>query len=57
VLTVGGLAGTLRTGRVLDYCEQPDDERRICSLHLPPMDRMGVTLDHFGDADGRLAGF
>ncbi len=28
-----------------------DDNRKLCSLYLSLMDRMGVTLDHFGDAD------
>jgi hypothetical protein len=55
VLTVGGLAGTLRTGRVLDYYGEPDENRKLCSLYLSIMDRMGVTLDRFGDADRRLA--
>jgi hypothetical protein len=55
VLTVGGLAGTLRTGRVLDYYDRPDDRRKLCSLYLSLMDRMGVELDRFGDADARLS--
>ena len=56
VLTVGGLGGTLRTGRVLDYYDKPDDHRKICSLYLSLMDRLGVIVDRFGDADSRLAG-
>jgi hypothetical protein len=56
VLTVGGLGGSLKTGRVLDYYVRPDDQRKLCSLYLSLMDRMGVTLDRFGDADTRLAG-
>jgi hypothetical protein len=28
----------------------------LCSFYLSLMDRMGVTLDKFGDADQRLAG-
>jgi hypothetical protein len=56
VLTVGGLAGTLRTGRVLDYYGKGDDDRKLASLFLSIMDRMGVTLPRFGDADRRLAG-
>jgi hypothetical protein len=56
VLTVGGLGGSLQTGRVLEYYDRPDDQRKLCSLYLSLMDRMGVTLDHFGDADTRLAG-
>ena len=34
-----------------------DDNRKLCSLYLSIMDRMGVKLDRFGDADTRLAGF
>jgi hypothetical protein len=55
-LLVGGLGGTLETGRVLDYTKRGDENRRLCSLYLSLMDRMGVTLDHFGDAQARLAG-
>jgi hypothetical protein len=56
VLTVGGLGGELKTGRVLDYLGQPDDNRKLCSLYLSLMDRMGVELEQFGDAETRLAG-
>jgi hypothetical protein len=56
VLTVGGLGGTLATGRVLDYSDNSDDDRKLCSLHLSLMDRIGVQLPRFGDADTRLAG-
>jgi len=56
VVTAGGLGGTLETGRALDYLYAGDDSRKLCSLYLSIMDRMGVTLDHFGDADTRLAG-
>ena len=55
VLTVGGLGATLETGRVLDYAEAGDENRKLCSLHLSLMDRMGVKLPRFGDADSRLA--
>jgi len=55
LLTVGGLGGTLKTGRVLNYSEDGDENRKLCSLHLSLMDRMGVTLPRFGDADARLA--
>ena len=57
LLLAGGLGGTLETGRVLDYRGRDDDERKLCSLYLGIMDRMGVALDRFGDADERLAGF
>jgi hypothetical protein len=56
VLLAGGLHGTLETGRVLDYGQREDDDRKLCSLYLSLMDRMGVRLDRFGDADQRLAG-
>jgi hypothetical protein len=32
-----------------------DDNRKLCSLYLSLMDRMGVKLEHFGDAETRLA--
>jgi hypothetical protein len=56
VVMAGGLGGTLATGRSLDYLYAGDDHRKLCSLYLSIMDRMGVTLDRFGDADTRLAG-
>jgi hypothetical protein len=55
LLLAGGLGGTLETGRVLDYTEKGDDNRKLCSMYLSIMDRMGVKLDHFGDAETRLA--
>jgi Protein of unknown function (DUF1552) len=55
VLTVGGLGGQLKTGRVLDYTAAGDANRKLCSLHLSLLDRMGVQLPRFGDADARLA--
>ena len=55
VVTVGGLGGTLETGRALDYLYAGDENRKLCSLYLSIMDRMGVKLDRFGDADTRLA--
>jgi hypothetical protein len=33
-----------------------DAKRWLCSLYLSLMDRMGVELPSFGDADDRLAG-
>lgn len=56
LLTVGGLGGTLETGRVLDYTAAGDENRKLCSLYLSLMDRMGVKLPRFGDADARLKG-
>jgi hypothetical protein len=56
VLTVGGLGGTLATGRVLNFRDKGDENRKLCSLYLSLMDKMGVTLPVFGDATTRLAG-
>ena len=56
VVLAGGLGGTLQTGRALDYLYAGDENRKLCSLYLSIMDRMGITLDRFGDADARLAG-
>ena len=56
LLTVGGFGGTLATGRILDYTDKGDENRKLCSLYLSLMDRAGVSLPRFGDADTRLAG-
>jgi hypothetical protein len=56
LVQVGGLGGTIETGRTLDYRDKPDGDRKLCSLYLSVMDRMGVKLDRFGDAESRLAG-
>lgn len=55
VLLVGNLAGTLETGRVLNYLDKGDENRRMCSLYLSLMNRMGVKADRFGDAQKPLA--
>lgn len=55
LVLAGGLGGTLKTGRTLNYREAGDENRKICSLYLSIMDRMGVKLDQFGDAETRLA--
>lgn len=56
LLTLGGLDGTLETGRVLNYLDKSDEDRKLCSFYLSIMDRMDVKLEHFGDSDTRLAG-
>jgi hypothetical protein len=56
VVTVGGLGGTLKTGRSIDYLYKGDENRKLCSLYLGIMDRMGVKMDAFGDATTRLEG-
>lgn len=54
MLLAGKAGGSLKTGRVLDYLDKGDDNRRACNLYLSVMDRMGVQLDRFGDSDRRL---
>ena len=46
----------MATGRILDYTDKGDENRKLCSLYLSLMDRAGVSLPRFGDADTRLAG-
>ena len=47
--------GSIKTGRILNYLNTDDENRKACSLFLSLMDRMGVQLDSFGDATTRLA--
>ena len=56
LVQVGGLGGTIETGRVLDYQEKGDDNRKLCSLYLSIMERMGAGQPRFGDAEQGLAG-
>ncbi|MFT5322583.1 MAG: hypothetical protein ACI8P0_000418 [Planctomycetaceae bacterium] len=55
VVLAGKGGGSLTTGRILNYLDRPDEERRACSLYLSLMDRMSVSLPQFGDADRPLA--
>jgi hypothetical protein len=54
LVTAGGLGGTIQTGRTLDFVGKPDEERKLCSMFLSVMDRMGVKLNSFGDSNTRL---
>ena len=54
LLLVGGLRGTLETGRVLDYLDAGDEQRKLCSLYLSILNRMGVNKTEFGDANQPL---
>lgn len=56
VALAGSLGGTLKTGRSLDYLKAGDSKRKLCSLYLSLMDRMGLKLDAFGDSKEHLAG-
>jgi hypothetical protein len=53
LLMAGGLGGTIETGRSLDF--ENSQERKMSSLYLSVMDRMGVSLKQFGDAKGQLS--
>jgi hypothetical protein len=55
LVLAGGLGGTLQTGRSINLLNEAEDKRKMCSLYLSLMDRYGVKLDKFGDADTRLA--
>ena len=55
IVLVGDLGGTLPTGRVLDYTDRGDDNRKLCGLYLSLMNRMGVRAERFGDATQPLA--
>ena len=54
MVLAGGLGGTLQTGRTLNYVKAGDENRKACSLYLSLMDRMGIKLERFGDANTRL---
>jgi hypothetical protein len=56
LLLLGGLGGQLATGRVLDYTGRGDEDRKLCSLYLALLNRMGVKAERFGDARAPLAG-
>ncbi|HET6426388.1 MAG TPA: DUF1552 domain-containing protein [Planctomycetaceae bacterium] len=56
LLLVGGLGGTLATGRVLDFTDQDEENRKLCSLYLSLAQKMKLPLRSFGDAETPLAG-
>jgi hypothetical protein len=49
ILLAGSGGGTIRGGQLHDLRGQ--DNRRLCRLHLALMQRMGMAVDRFGDAD------
>ncbi len=53
VVMLGSGGGQIKTGRILDYLGKPN--RKMCSLYLSMMDRMGVQLGRFGDSTERLS--
>jgi hypothetical protein len=53
VVLVGRGGGRIAGGRVLDYLGKPN--RKMCSLYLAMLDKLGVHVDEFGDSKERLA--
>lgn len=53
VVLVGKGGGQIKTGRVLNYRDQPN--RQMCRLYLSMMRKTGITLKSFGDATQPLA--
>ncbi len=53
VVLIGGGGGTIKGGQNLDYLDQSD--RQMCRLYLSMMNKMGITLDRFGDATEPIA--
>ena len=53
VVMLGSAGGQIQGGQNLDYSGKSD--RQMCRLYLSMMDKMGVQLDRFGDAEQPLA--
>lgn len=53
VVLAGGGGGTIKGGLAYDLSADPN--RKLCRLHLALMDRMGVRVERFGDAENALA--
>jgi hypothetical protein len=53
VVIVGRAGGKLETGRMLNYLDKPN--RKMCSLYLSMLDKVGIRLEEFGDSRERLA--
>jgi hypothetical protein len=54
LVTAGGLGGTIETGRTLSYLSAGDENRKLSALYLSILNRMGVSVDRFGDATAGL---
>ena len=52
VVLLGRGGGSIRAGRVLDYLGKPN--RKMCSLYLSMMEKMGVKEASFGDSKEKL---
>src|SRR6202021_4334230 len=54
LVLAGGRGGTLETGRTLNYLDAREENGKMAGLYLSLMDRFGVELEQFGDAQARL---
>ena len=52
VVMLGTAGGKIKGGQNLNYAGESN--RQLCRLYLSMMDKMGVSLDHFGDATERI---
>ena len=52
VVLVGRGGGKIKTGRVLDYRGKPN--RKMCSLYMSLLDKVGIHRKTFGDSTERL---
>jgi hypothetical protein len=52
LVIAGGLGGTIRTGRSLDF--ETSRNRKFASLLMTLSDRMGLKLGRFGNATEQL---
>jgi len=53
VVMLGSGGGKIKTGRIVDYTGKPN--RKMCSLYLSLMDKVGVRPKTFGDSSQPLA--
>lgn len=54
LVLAGHGGGSLSQGHTLDFGNKPEEEQRLCNLHLSLAQRMGVEIDQFGDSVGPL---
>ncbi len=55
LLMAGSLGGTIETGKVLEFDDRGDDDRKLCGLYLSLLQRMGISdIRQFGDAESPL---
>ncbi len=52
VIMLGSAGGQIKTGRTLNYLDKPN--RKMCSLYMSMLDKVGIHLDSFGDSKQRL---